>query len=124
MPRLARREQKTLITKRLSETLPECFILELLVCLTEIKIRHLHSQSVPVVGPRGHSCDDDDHHDDGAHHRNDDDADWRLTGHVVNGDGDDLNMTGDVVSDDDQDVVGVALLEVPKDGKLAGRFHQ
>ena len=92
---------KALITKRLSQTLPECFILELLVRLTEVKVRNLHRQPVPVVGPGGHSRDDDDHHKDGAHHGNDDDADRGLTGHVVYGDGNDLNVTGDVVSDDD-----------------------
>ena len=70
------------------------------------------------------ACDDDDHHNDGAHDWNDHDTDGRLTGHVVYGDGDDFNVTGDVVSDDDQDVVRVALLEVPQDRKLAGRLHQ
>ena len=116
--------QTALITKRLSETLPECFILKLLlVRLTEIKVRHLDGKSVPVVSMEGHASDDDDDHNDGAHHGNYHDTHGRLTGHVVDGDWDDLNVTGDVVIDDDQEVVGVAMLEVPQDGELTGGFH-
>ena len=42
---LGRDTQRTLITKRLSQTFPECFILELLICLTKVKVRHFHRQS-------------------------------------------------------------------------------
>ena len=116
--------QRALITKRLSETFPECFILELLLIrLTEIKVCNLDGKSVPVVSVERHASDDDDDHNDGAHHGNYHDTDGRLTGHVVDGDWDDLNVTGDVVIDDDQEVVGVAMLEVPQDGELTGGFH-
>ena len=116
--------QTALITERLSETFPECFILKLLLIrLPEIKVRHLDGEPVPVVGVESHPSHDDDDHDDGAHHGNDHDTHGRLAGHVVDGDWDHLDVTRNVVINDDQEVVGVAMLEVPQDGELAGVFH-
>ena len=118
------RRQTTLITKRLSKTFPECFILKLLLIgLAEIKVCNLDGKSVSVVSVESYPCDDDDDHDDGAHHGNDHDTDGRLAGHVVDGDWDHLDVTRHVVIDDDQEVVGVAVLEVPEDGELTGGFH-
>ena len=70
-----------------------------------------------------HPRDDDDDHDDGAHHGDDDDTHGRLAGHVVDGDWDHLNETGHVVIDDHQEVVGVAMLEVPQDRELTSGLH-
>ena len=107
-------------TKGLSQSLPEGFVLEiLLVRLTEVKVSHLDGESVPVVGAEGDPGDDDDHDENAADDGDDDDAYGTLTGHVVHRNRDNLDMAGDLVCDHHEEVIGVAVAEIPDYGELA-----
>ena len=79
---------------------------------------------VPVVSVQGDAGDDDDNHDHAADHGDDDDAERGLARHVVHGHRHHLDVAGHLVVDDDEDVVGVAVAQVPDDRELALALQQ
>ena len=79
---------------------------------------------VPVVSVQGDAGDDDDNHDHAADHGDDDDAERGLARHVVHSHRHHLDVAGHLVVDDDEDVVGVAVAQVPDDRELALALQQ
>ena len=79
---------------------------------------------VPVVSVQGDAGDDDDDDDHAADHGDDDDAERGLARHVVHSHRHHLDVAGHLVVDDDEDVVGVAVAQVPDDRELALTLQQ
>ena len=79
---------------------------------------------VSVVCVQGDAGDDDDDDDHAADHGDDDDAQRGLARHVVHRHRHHLDVARHLVVDDDEDVVGVAVAQVPDDRELALALQQ
>ena len=73
---------------------------------------------------QSHTSDDNDDNNDATDDGDDDDTDGVLARDVVDGDGDDLDVAGDVVVDHHQEVVRVAVTEIPQYREFTISFQQ
>ena len=109
------------VTKFSTRTLEKSFYPLLRIDSIEVKSS---LPPVPVVSVQGDAGDDDDDDDHAADHGDDDDAERGLARHVVHSHRHHLDVAGHLVVDDDEDVVGVAVAQVPDDRELALALQQ